>query len=501
MMTIEQVDYKYKREPYDHQRFIFEHSRDYPAFALLMEMGTGKTKVVIDTMAWLYAAGEIEAVLIVAPNGVHANWIDREIPRDLPDHVEVTARVYNSRGNTKKYIQGMADLGRGHSLKVLAMNVEALATKKGQAYARKLCTLYRTLAIVDESTRIKNYKAKRSAFAHKLGQWAAYTRILTGTPVTQNPLDVWSQFEFLDPEILRHGSYFTFKNRHAKVIKREARKTYVKKGIKVTKRWKFEDIVGFKNIPELVERIDPYSFRVTKEECLDLPPKIFEEISVPLSPQQKAAYKEMKEQLLLELESGEVITAPMALIKLIKLQQICGGFIKDEAGNTHTIPGPNSKLDALLYSLEDVPEDISVIIWSRFIAEIDAIHDNLSDAFGRGCCGRYYGSTTANERSRLIDSFQCGDTRFFIGNTASAGLGLTLTKASLVYYFSNDFSLENRLQSEDRAHRIGQHNPVVYKDLVCPNTIDRHVLRTLKDKTDLAELVTGGLQTYRSILE
>jgi SNF2 family DNA or RNA helicase len=272
------------------------------------------------------------------------------------------------------------------------------------------------------------------------------------------------------------------------------------------KYWHYEEIVEFRHLDELTAKIDPVSFRVTKEECLDLPEKIYQEVEIPLSVDQDRIYKELQNDLKLELESGELITAPMALTRMIKLQQILGGFINDEFGETHSIPGDNSKLDALVYDLEDVSENTSVIIWARFRKEVESIHAKLSDVYGAGSCGTYYGGTSQSDRSRLIEDFQAGQTRFFVGNAQSAGLGLTLTKASLVYYFSNDFSLENRLQSEDRCHRIGQKNNVVYKDLISVKrtggrTIDRHVLTTLKNKSDVASIVTDNLESYKELLD
>jgi SNF2 family DNA or RNA helicase len=387
------------------------------------------------------------------------------------------------------------------NLKVLNINVEAMATKKGMAYASRLVDLYKCMVVVDESTRIKSHQAKRTKNTIAVGAKAAYTRILTGTPITQNPLDLYSQFNFLNPYILGHSSYYTFKNRFARVQKRKAQKR-VKGRMKY---WTYEEIVEFRHLDELTAKIDPISFRVTKEECLDLPEKIYQEIEIPLSEDQHRLYKSMQQDLKLELESGELITAPMAITRMIKLQQILGGFIKDEFGETHSIPGNNSKLDELIYDLEDVPKNISVIIWARFRKEIESIHAKLADVDGADSCGTYYGGTAQSDRSRLIEDFQAGRTRFFVGNAQSAGLGLTLTKASLVYYFSNDFSLENRLQSEDRCHRIGQRKNVVYKDLIAikrtgGRTVDRHVITRLKDKKDVAAIVTDNLASYREVL-
>jgi SNF2 family DNA or RNA helicase len=220
-----------------------------------------------------------------------------------------------------------------------------------------------------------------------------------------------------------------------------------------------------------------------------------------MSPEQRKLYREMKDKYLAELEDGTVVTAPMALTRMLRLQQILGGFINDEFGDTHVVDGPNSKLDALMYDLDDVPETASVIIWARFRREIETIYDAVTKHFGGGSAGKYYGGVPNDVRRQLIKDFQDKKVRFFIGTPQAGAHGITLTAAQIVYYFSNDFSLENRIQSEDRAHRIGQVNKVTYKDIVVPGTVDMHVLKALKNKQSLSDLVQGGLKTYKNILK
>jgi len=491
MPKYKKEDYKYKTEPFDHQDIVFKLSRDREDFALLMEMGTGKTKVIIDTAAWLYARGKIEAVMVIAPNGVHSNW-EGEIDIHLPDWVKRTVRIYSSRGNTKKYKKYMSALGTGDDLKIMLMNVEAMATKKGQAYASKFTRIYSCLTVVDESTRIKNPKAIRTKACIKAGRASSYKRILTGTPVTQSPLDLYSQFDFLGDDILGFSSYFAFKARYAITMRRTN-----KRG---GKTWFYDEIIDFCNLDELTEKIDPYSYRVTKKECLDLPNKQYSQVRVTMSKDQKKIYEDMKASFRAELDEGVTITAPLALTRLLRLQQILGGFVNDEFSETHVIPGKNPKLDALMYDLEDVPDDVSVGIWARFRAEIECITDKLKEVYGKGSAASYYGGVKTEDRMKIIERFQAGDLRFFVGSPAAGAHGITLTKGSLVYYFSNDFSLENRIQSEDRFHRIGQVNKVNYKDIVVPGTIDIHVLSAHKKKQGFADTVTGDLSTYKEII-
>jgi SNF2 family DNA or RNA helicase len=487
------TDYIYKTDPYAHQEEVFILSRDKRHFALLLDMGTGKTKIAIDSCAWLYAKGKIDAVLVIAPNGVHSNW-EGELKIHMPDWCNYIARIYNAKGNTKKYKDYMSALGKGaEGLKFLLMNVEAMATKTGQAYAEKLTRIYRTFTIVDESSKIKNPKAKRTKACIKVGRKSSYTRILTGTVVTQSPLDTYSQFDFLSPEILGFGSYFTFKARYAIIVKRQSSRG--------GKTWFYDDVIDYTNMDELTNKIKPHSYRIEKKDCLDLPDKVYTELRTYMEPDQKKVYMELKDKLIAELDDGEVITAPMALTKLLRLQQVTGGFVNDTFGGTHSVCKKNPKLETLMYDLDDVPPTTSVVIWARFRAEIQMIGETLKEVYGPNSYGLYYGGTSVEDRRQLIKDFQDKKVRFFVGNPQAGGMGITLTAASLVYYYSNDFSLENRMQSEDRCHRIGQVNKVLYKDIVIPGTVDLAVLKAHKDKKGLADLVQGGLRGYRALLE
>lgn len=491
-------DYKFKTKPYHHQLKAFHISRDREAFALLMEQGTGKTKVVLDTACFLFNRGDINALLVIAPNGVHRDWVEIEIPIHLPDYCPYISNVFDAKKiNTKiwkKEHGAFYKASETRTLKVFTINIEAIATVRGMQFVKNFVTFFKVMAVVDESTRIKNPKAKRSKVAHAVTKYAPVRRILTGTPITQNPLDVFSQFKFLSPDILPVSNYFLFKHRYAITIKRQ-----ITRG---NKTWSYEDITDWQNLGELKQLLADHSYRVLKKDCLDLPEKIYQPLRVDLkkSKAQFEAYQSMKKNMIVELTDEEdtstYVTATMAMTKLTKLQQILGGFVIDE-GQAHFLDD-NVKLKALMYDLEDVPLDTKVIIWARFRAEIQTIYTNLMESKtfnpeGLQIAAKYYGGVPSEERTQIVKTFQspASPLRFFIGNPAAAGLGITLTEASLVYYFSNDFSLENRLQSEDRCHRIGQHNPVIYKDIICPGTIDKLLIDTIANKKDMADLLTG----------
>jgi SNF2 family DNA or RNA helicase len=488
------MNYTYKTEPYAHQRAVFEKTRDMEAYALLMEQGTGKTKVIVDTVAHLYGQRKLEAVLVIAPNGVHRNWGLNEIPIHMPDRVpRYVATWDSSRSSTKKYKREMDGLFNGaEELKVLLMNVEAFSHKGGVEFAKNFLGAFgRVMVVIDESSKIKNVKAQRTKNIVRLRESATYRRILTGTPVTQNHLDVFPQFYFLDPKILGQQSFHVFKHYYSIVVKKKAWKI-AKSGKNKGKRvqYTFEDVMRSRNMDELQERIAPWSYRVTKEECLDLPPKVYTEIPIPMAPEQRRIYAKLKTELLMEA-GDEEIPVLMQLTRLLRLHQIAGGFVATEDGTTEPIPGTNPKLAALMDDVDTLPAGEQCIIWARFRAEIEAIFAALEAEYGPGCAGTYYGGTKPKERAKLIQDFQGGKVRFFIGSQQAAGMGLTLTAASTVYYYSNSFSLEDRLQSEDRCHRIGQHKPVLYKDIVAMGTIDRLVIGALKSKKGLADILTG----------
>lgn len=489
------TDYKYKTRPFEHQDRIFRASRDLEAYALLMEMGCGKSKVVIDTAAWLWGRGEITALLVIAPNGVHRNWVINEVPAHLPDYVE-RVQAWWSADPKKAEREALARLGerRYPGLRILAMNVEALSTKRGAEYAKQFLTSFRCLMVVDESTAIKDPAAARTKAILKLGLQAPYRRILTGTPVTQGPLDIFAQFNFLDETILRTSSYYAFRARYA-VLQKQS----------IGSR-SFIQVVGYQRVDELQRLITPHSARVVKADCLDLPDKIYERRYVELSPNQERLYRELKQNLIAEFQ-GALITAPLAITKMMRLQQITGGFWTpdlaiedvdqpefDLTSGPRGIPQPIDERNRRIESLLDMLEEFQgkAIIWARFRAEIAAIATTLLARYGADSVVEYHGGVGNAERSEAIRRFQedprC---RFFVGHVQAGGKGITLTAATLVVYYSNDFSLENRLQSEDRAHRIGQRNAVTYVDFVAPGTLDEKVVEALRAKKELADLITG----------
>tara|TARA_R100001244_G_scaffold387_1_gene818 strand:+ start:1336 stop:2778 length:1443 start_codon:yes stop_codon:yes gene_type:complete len=471
------MKYKFKTEPYDHQLEALKRSWNKQEYAYFMEMGTGKSKVLIDNIAVLYDRGEINAAVIVAPKGVYKNWSEREIPIHMPDHVLRHVGIWNP-APTKKQKLGLLKLFEiMEELKILVINVEAFSTKKGVAFVEKFLLAHNALLAVDESTTIKNPKAQRTKNLVKLAINTKFRRILTGFPVTRSPLDLYSQAEFLSPQLLGHASYYTFQNRYAQLINRNM-------GHRT-----FRQVVGYQNIEELTAKVGEFSYRVLKKACLDLPDKVYKRREVELTPEQRKIYKEIKEYAIAELESHEIVSVTSVLTQILRLHQVVCGFVKHDKGTEVEIK--NNRTNELLNVLEELQG--KTIIWANYQYDIKRITRTLQETTGAESVATYYGGTPEDERQPIIDRFQDPNSKlqYLVSNVQTGGYGITLHAASNVIYYSNNYDLEKRLQSEDRAHRIGQVNKVTYIDLLSPNTVDEKIVKALRNKLDLAQEVLG----------
>ena len=460
----EDDDYMFETKPFEHQRRAFYMSRDKENFALLMEQGTGKTKIIIDNAAYLYGQSKITALVIIAPNGVHRNWLRNEIPFHLPEWCPRKSAYY-SASMKKRDKDYWAEVQRSsNNLKIFSFNVEGFVSKKAQSLITSIMRSEDVLLVVDESSRIKRSGAKRTKFITKIGKEAKYRRILTGTPVTKGPEDVYSQFKFLDPYILGYESFYSFRARYC-----------------VMGGFENRQIIAYNNIDELTKNIEGHSYRILKKDCLDLPDKIYQRAYVDLSEAQRRLYNTMKDEWVADYQE-ETIEAPEAITRLLRLQQIsCGWFPSDEPMQ---IDDKNPRLELLKELLSDI--DDKVIIWARFRADLKAIED----ALGSLAVG-YHGGVSNDARAHAVDAFQNDPKiRYFVGQPQSGGIGLTLTAASYAIYYSNSFDLEVRLQSEDRCHRIGTTNNVTYIDIEANKTIDKKIIKALRDKKSLADIVT-----------
>jgi len=471
-------NYKFKTKPYDHQKLALEKSWAEKTYALFMEMGTGKSKVLVDNIAILYDTAAIRGALIVAPKGVYKNWYDIEIPVHLPDHVKHSKVLWEPTSSKKKQLELDTLFDKKKELKVLIMNVEAFSTPKGLQFAKKYLSLFngRALFGIDESTTIKNPTAKRTKSILQLGNLATYRRILTGSPVTKSPLDLYTQCMFLDKKHLGLESYYSYRARYAHMVKRNFGGRQV------------QIIDSYRRLDELAGKLDHFSYRVLKEDCLDLPPKIFTTRIVELSTEQKEQYVMMKKAAIAE-HKGKLMSSATALTTLLRLHQItCGTFKADDGTVT---PIKNNRITALMDCLAEI--EGKAIIWATYREDLKNIVTALKKTYGEASTVEYHGGVDATLRQDNIAQFQDvkGPTRFFVGNAQTGGYGITLTAANTVIYYSNNYDLEKRLQSEDRAHRIGQTGSVTYVDLVAEKTIDERIIKSLKDKIGIANEIMG----------
>ena len=429
-----------------------------------MEQGTGKTKVIIDNSAYLYANNKINFLVVIAPNGVHRNWINNELPLHLPDWCPRESFYYTSGMGKKDQAKFESVMYAKNCLKVLSFNVESFISKKAVDYMQKILLANDVMLVVDESSRIKRPSAKRTKIITKFSKYAKYKRIMTGTPVTKGAEDVYSQFKFLDPNILGYDSFYSFKARYC-----------------VMGGYESKQIVSYQNINELTQSIQGHSFRILKKDCLDLPDKIYQRYPIQLTTKQKQIYNSLKKEFITELQ-GETLSAPETITRILRLQQITCNWFATENG-TVEIEKENPRITALKDILSQIQS--KVIIWARFKADIRAIEKLLGNK-----AVSYYGDINNNDREENIRLFQNDPKiKYFIGQPQSGGIGLNLTAAEYAIYYSNSFDLEIRLQSEDRCHRIGTKSNVTYIDIETVKTIDSKIIKALRSKKHLANII------------
>jgi len=469
------MNYKFKTKPYAHQLKALELSWNKEVFAYFMEMGTGKSKVLIDNISMLYDKGKIDGALIVAPKGVVKTWYEQEIPIHMVDHIEKTSVLWQALIN-KTQQEKLNSLFKSEvKLHILIMNVEAFSTKKGVEFAERFLNSHNAVMAIDESTTIKNPSAKRTKSILSLANLAKYRRILTGSPVTKSPLDLYTQCQFLDSWLLGHSSWYTFRTRYA-----------IMKNMYFNGKT-FQKVVGYKNLGELSEKLKPFSHRVLKDDCLDLPKKTFMKRIIQLSSDQLKVYAQMKQLALAEM-NGKMITTATALTQLMRLQQITCGHFKADDGTTQDIP--NNRMGELIDVLYEI--EGKVVIWAHWQRDVNVIIKEIVKEFGEGCCVDYFGLTPQNKRQENIKKFQEDENvRFFVGTPATGGYGITLTAASNMIYYSNGYDLEKRKQSEARIDRIGQTKPMTYIDILAEKTVDERIVKALRKKINIAAEIMG----------
>ena len=463
--------YPYKTKPYEHQRNALNESAEKNNWAYFMEMGTGKTKVTIDNIAYLYLQRKITTVLIIAPKSVYTNW-ESEIEIHLPDVLKYKIFKWNI-DKPKDYFK----FEESKDLKIFLINVEALSTKRGfQACSQYLIKNKLNFVALDESTTIKNRSAKRTKNILSLGKISHIKRILTGSPITKSPLDLFTQCAFLSPELLGFHSYLAFRNRYAEMT-----------DIPVGSGRYISIPKYYKRLDELEEKMKTFATRIRKDQCLDLKPKVRSKRYIELDGEGKKIYERLKHHALAIVEDS-TISFSNKLTEIIKLHQVCNGFTKNDDGKI--IQLHTSKLNALEETLEET--DGKVIIWANYLYNIHEIKNFLIDKYGPESTVSIYGEVSVEDRKIAVERIQKDEKcRFLVGNPTTGGFGLTLTACNTVIYYSNSYNLEVRMQSEDRAHRMGQKGTVVYIDIVARGTLDEAIMKSLTSKGQIAAKTLG----------
>ena len=460
-----------KVKPYNHQKvafnFALEKLEERGCAALLMDMGLGKSLTSIAIIGQLYKSNKIEKVLIICPTSIISVW-QEEFEKFADYDYNIESITGTTMDNRKKKLRL---LNHKQGLKVAIINYEATWRME-----REL-TLYKAdMIICDESQKIKNPSATQSKTIHRLGNKASYKLILTGTPVQNSPMDVFSQWKFLDPNIFGL-SYYAFRNHYA-----------------VMGGYYNHQIIRYRNMDELTSKAHSIAYRITKEEALDLPEQIFLNRYCELEPIARKVYDTVVKESYAELMDGE-ITATNILTKLIRLSQIAGGHVKDDEGRIQVIS--KAKLNELKDIIEDVIIDNKkkLVVFARFIPEIESIK-----ALARELEIEYSyitGEIKTEDRGKMRDRFQNNDNvKLFIAQIQTAGLGITLTAADTAVFYSLDFNYSNYSQAIARTHRIGQKNTCTYINLISTDTVDEKIIKALESKEDIAKNIVDNWKDY-----
>lgn len=469
------MTYEFKTRPYEHQKEGLRRARGRVGYAYFMEMGTGKTKAIIDEAGIEFDAGVIDTMVVFAPKGVYRNWV-----RELQVHMGVPyiAEYWEAGGGNQQKKTALANILRASpgKLRILLINIEAVSsTGIATKYVEKFIASGRCYMAVDESTRIKNPTATRTKNVVKLGRMCVRRRIASGSPAPNSPLDLYSQFEFLGDGLLGTRSYFNFRAKHAVMQQ------------KILGKRKVQVVVGYRNVSELTEHVQKHSYRVLKEECLDLPDKVYRMRDIELTDEQSAAYRAMRLDAFAELRNGAFVSSQSAITTLMRLQQIVCGHVRDADGGLHWLK--NNRVEALMEELEGISG--AAIIWSRFQPEIYSIAEAIRENYGEESLAQFHGKNTKTreeDASRFLSSDRC---RFMVSTQQSGGFGNTWLKGTNSFYMSNSFDLEHRLQSEDRPHRGGQTEKCTYTDMCAIGTVDERLIAALRAKINIAETIMG----------
>ena len=487
------TEYQEKTKSFRHQLDMFRFAKDLKSYGLFWEMGCGKTKPTIDKACHLFSQGKIEAMIVIAPNGVHRNWANDEIPTHMPDRFRnnMALHIYNSgKAKLKKNIAARkALLVHVGGLRVLCISFSGIRTTIGKAFARRFMLKYKCFAVVDESQKIKSPGAKTTETVVAAGRYAPYKTILSGTPITNGPFDVYSQILFLDEQFWKKRQlhpYSVFKHHFGVYLSEQ--QFIEERGYKPNSE--DQRLVDYRNLDELQSYLKLVTHRLTKESAgIVLPSKLYTKRYFQLTPQQLQVYEQLMEESVAFLpESGDWLETPEAIVKITRLQQILNGYVATEADEPiQRIDDKNPLLDLYIETIQDCP--VKAITWSKYTPDIDFIMEALLKIGRRPV--RYDGQVSDDQRELNKRAFQEGDATDFVGKPQAGATGLTLHAAETVHYYSNSYNAEHRWQSEDRAHRLGLKHSVLYFDYIAENTIANDIINNLRKKAKLAATLLG----------
>jgi len=482
-------EYRYRLEPYPYQHEVLERSRELITFALFMEQATGKTMVTANTLGWLYLRGLATLGIVVAPMGVHEQWVDEELPKHMSPDVNYVAFAWNN--NAPKATDALLKtLAVDPRLVIITFNIESVSTPRARKWIQYLLLNRPGLLAIDEATDIKRPSALRTRTLWQLGEYAKYRRILTGTPASEGPFGYYSMFRFLHWQILGYRTYAEFKADFAEWAQLRGWDDQVKldgKGrpIMVVARDKAGN-PKYKNLDRLNALVEKRCFRITKQEALPwLPPKQYQRRLFELVPQQRRLYNEMRHEYVTEFQ-GKTYYGDLAITRMLRMQQIACGYLPSDEEEPHQLVTPKNPR---IQCLEDLLEEVTGqgIIWARFSADIDQIMKLLGDS-----AVRYDAAVETEQRTLNKHRYLNGEVRWLVGNPKAGGRGLNLQVGTTVVFYSNYFDLEWRQQAEDRSHRPGMDpRGVVFYDITARSTIDEYIIKRLVAKQNIADTVTG----------
>lgn len=458
---------------YAHQARAHEKLGHMKKCALFMGTGTGKTKVSLDKSLRHYCSGDIDCIIVITLKGVHTQWVDEQVPTHVHESIPKICHAWRGMKTVTEKRQ-LEFFIKQEKLQIFTINVDAFRGDKAYNFIKRLFTRHRgrVMVIIDESQEIATFDSERSRTIQQFGELVEYKMIMSGTPIPKNLVNEWSQFLFLDEDIIGERYVTSF------------RREYCHMG-------GFQDsqVVGHKNLEKFNKLVAPYVFRVTKESELDLPPKVYTRHVFDMTDEQHKHYENLRRSFMTKLANGQVATVANAAVLVMRLQQISNGYLTDEDGTIHPF-AQNPRFDALKGI--DKRIDGKKIVWAHYNRDVDM----LADHFDKRCV-KYVGSTSTKEREYAKRAFMDPDSGIdvFLSNPAAGGTGLNLQgECATAIYYNNSFNAVHRWQSEDRIHRIGTYKTITYIDLVAAKSVDYRILANLKKKKDFQELVLDDIR-------